>query len=244
MPITNEFQTIYDYFPAHRIHVDYLVNWSDKFKLIYVETPKVGCTTIKKILQYNELDGDESRLPLDVHDRQQSPLKSPNMDEAEFLRCLLSPEYFKFTFVRNPITRVLSAYLNKIVGKAGAINQTQKELGINPFEHIPTFPEFVEIIYNQKPFDMNVHWAPQVFLLGINDVRYDYLGRFEHFEQSINHLASKKRLIIPSNAMTLGRVHATNADEILHKHYTDSALRRVQEIYYEDFRYLGYGWSL
>ena len=244
MTSRNKIQSIHDYFPANRYHVDYLVNWSDKLKLIYVETPKVGCTVIKKILQYNELDCDESRLPLDVHDRPQSPLKAPNMDEAEFLRCLVSHEYFKFAFVRNPITRVLSAYLDKIVGTVGTINPSQKELGINPFEHIPTFPEFVDLIYKQKLSDMNVHWAPQTFLMGINNVRYDYLGRFEHFEQSINHLVSKNRLKIPSDKITFGREHATNAGEVVNKHYTNSALGRVHEIYYEDFKCLGYGWSL
>lgn len=244
MPIPDQNQVLRDLFPAAAYHVDYLVNWSEKNRLIYVETPKVGCTSIKKILQFNELDCDESRMPSDVHERQQSPLKSPSADEAGFLRCLASADYLTFTFVRNPITRVLSAYLDKIVAQPGEITPAQREMGIDPSVRIPTFPEFIEMVYRQRPFDMNVHWAPQAFLLGIDKVRYDYIGRFECFVQSIEHLVAKKGLKTPASAMRHGRAHATNASDLLGRHYTGAALERVREIYHDDFKYLGYGWSL
>lgn len=244
MPIPAPNLTLRDLFPAAVHHVNYLVNWSEKNRLIYVETPKVGCTSIKKILQYNELDCDESRLPSDVHEREQSPLKSPNADEAGFVRRLASSEYFTFTFVRDPITRVLSAYLDKIVAQPGEVTPAQREMGIDPAERIPTFAEFIEMVHRQRPFDMNVHWAPQAFLLGIDKVQYDYIGRFECFNQSIEHLVARRGLKLPPSAMRHGRAHATNASDLLGRHYTNAALERVREIYHDDFRYLGYGWSL
>ena len=100
------------------------------------------------------------------------------------------------------------------------------------------------MIYDHEFRDMDPHWAPQLFLLGIESVRYDYLGRFEHFDVSIQHLLSKTNLRVPEGTFENGRAHATNADELTIKHYSPATLKRVQEIYHDDFKYLGYGWSL
>lgn len=243
METLNQHHALSDYFPMERRHIEYLVNWSKKNGLIYVETPKVGCTTIKKILQYNELDLNESSLPSDVHDRGQSPFLSPRFNESEFLDALVDPNVFKFTFVRNPFTRVLSAYLDKIIGRPGVVTKIQQQMGINPFEYIPTFAEFIEMVYGQKLDNMNPHWAPQTFLVGYNLVDYDFLGRFECFDGSLQELASRANLEIPVAAIVSGRPHATRADEKAKQYYTNDIVKRVREIYYDDFKFLGYGWS-
>ena len=233
-----------DYFCAEPRHVNYLINWAEKCKIIYVETPKVGCTAIKKILQYSELDYDMGNMLDDVHDKGRSPLKSPQQDQEGFINCLNSPEYFKFSFVRNPLTRVLSAYLDKIARHPDMTADRKQKLGLHVNEGIPTFGEFIEMIYGHEFRDMNPHWAPQSFLLGIENVRYDYLGRFEHFEASIEQLLAKVQLRVPEGTFASGRVHATNADELVIKHYSPTILKQVREIYHDDFKYLGYGWSL
>ncbi len=233
-----------DCFPAELRHVNYLVNWSVKHRTIYVETPKVGCTAIKKILQFSELDFDISRMPEDVHEKDHSPLRSPLFSETDFLRCLQSPDYFVFSFVRNPITRVLSAYLDKILGRPGIVTPIQKKMGINPFEHIPSFGEFIDIVYRQSLGEMNPHWAPQSFLLGIENIRYDYLGRFEYFDSAIDSLVLKRELKIPEGTFVSGRAHATNADDSVAEYYSPAILRKVHEIYHDDFVHFGYGWSI
>lgn len=234
--------------PNYVNYVNYIINWSLKRKIIYVETPKVGSTTIKQILQYAEFDFDMSKMQADdhdhVHDRARSPLKSPSYNEEQFLNCLGSKEYFTFSFVRNPFTRVLSAYLDKIVGKPGTTNRIQQQMGIDPSRYIPTFEEFVDVVYNQSIQDMNPHWTPQTSLLGIDKVRYDFLGRFEYFEDSIMQLITKAELRVPEGAFGLGKDHATSADTRLQDNYTPKAIERVQEVYSKDFECLGYGWSL
>jgi Sulfotransferase family len=241
-------RSLSDIFPAKPNYVNYLINWSVRQKIIYVETPKVGSTTIKQILQYAEFGFDMSKMPTDdhdhVHDRARSPLKSPRDNEAQFLHCLESTEYFTFSFVRNPFIRVLSAYLDKIVGRPGTTTRIQQQMGIDPSSYIPTFEEFVGIVYSQSIRDMNPHWAPQCFLLGIDRVRYDFLGRFEFFEDSIMQLITRTNLRIPEGAFGLGKGHATSADTRLRDNYTPQAIKRVQDIYSEDFKHLGYGWSL
>jgi Sulfotransferase family len=231
-------------FPARSNYVNYLANWAVNSKVIYIETPKVGCTAIKQILQYSELNYDSSKLPDDVHDRRLSPLKSPKNNEAEFLACLASEEYFTFSFVRNPFTRVLSAYLDKIIGRPGVTTPIQQKMGIDPNTYIPTFPEFIDLVYATPASDMNPHWAPQTFLLGFEKVRYDYLGRFEFFRPSIDHLVSRTSLQVPAGALSHGKEHATDASVKAGDYYTKAIIEQVLEIYCDDFRYLGYGWSI
>ena len=236
--------TLGDIFPAKPGHTNYLINWSLKHKLIYVETPKVGCTTIKQILQFNELDGDSERLPSDIHDRSVSPLKAPSFDEELFISSLVSPDIFVFAFVRNPITRVLSAYLDKVTVRGVQATRIQRELGVDPAESVPSFEQFIDIVSEQSPKDMNPHWAPQCFLLGLPNVKYDYLGRFECFRESIEYLANRKSLAMPDPQFKAGREHATNAAAKVEAHYTKGALNKVHEIYKEDFERLGYGWGI
>ena len=247
---------ITDLFPVDPAHINYLINWSIRNKIIYVETPKVGCTSIKRILQYSEVNCDESALPIDVHERESSPLISPNVDIEHFLECMHSDEYFKFSFVRNPFTRIMSCYIDKFVNKIKINNNEvnllaetetkgrMKKLGIDSVTYLPTFDEFIERVYNQEFYDMDVHWAPQSFLLGLPKVKYDYIGRFEYFEDSINYIVKRNNLHTPPNLKFFGTQHKTNADSLLNDFFTPLTIKRVQEIYHNDFAFLGYGWSI
>lgn len=231
-------------FPAKSGVANYLIHWAENQNTVYVETPKVGCTLIKRALQYSEVGFDESRLPPDVHDKHCSPLRSPHDDLSKFMKCFLSDDCFKFSFVRNPISRTLSAYLDKIVGQPGVVTRRQKRMGIDPAYYIPSFDEFIELIYKESLEDMDIHWAPQTFLLGYSSVKYDYLGRFEFFSDSFRELMERTTIQLPVDAMSLGTLHATGANEKFAKFYNTKNLNRIHEIYHDDFLYLGYGWSI
>ena len=94
--------------------MNYAANVSLKHKYVYIETPKVACSTIKLTLQRLEL-GDDTFNPSfdDVHDRSFSPLLSLH-SISEFEEVLEGDDYFRFCFARNPYVRTLSAYLDKV----------------------------------------------------------------------------------------------------------------------------------
>jgi hypothetical protein len=231
-------------FPPLRKHVYYLVNWAVTQRMIYVETPKVGCTLIKRVMQFAECRFDEGALPEDVHDRRTSPLRSPKHDLAGFLAELESEECLTFTFVRNPFSRFLSAYLDKIVGDPAVITKRQERLGIGPGPERPSFDEFVDFVYDQPCLDMDVHWAPQSFLMGWPRVRYDFLGRFERLSEDLESLMAVKGLRYPAGARRLGVSHATGADSKLAAYFSERTRQRVVEIYGDDFSHFGYSTSL
>jgi hypothetical protein len=94
--------------------VSYRYNLSQKHRYLYVETPKVACTTIKAFLQAAEGRDISDQNFEEVHDRDKSPLLKPDKRPDLLFDLLGSDNSFKFTFVRNPYTRILSAYLDKI----------------------------------------------------------------------------------------------------------------------------------
>ena len=221
---------------------NYLANWSAKGRFVYVETPKVGCTTVKRVLQTHEVDGDMSKLHKDVHNKAASPLKSPSDDRAKFQSLLDSPDVLRFCFVRNPFLRVLSAYLDKMVENAWERKRLAPKLGFD-VDTVPDFEAFLDAVSAQKPEDMDIHWAPQAYLLQPNVLRYDMIGRFETFQRDFISVCQTLGVKIPDTLMNYGKRHATGAAERSSKFMTPSAVSRIQTLYEEDFLTFGYGWA-
>src|SRR5262249_28283680 len=93
---------------------------STNLGLVYVETPKAACTVVKWILAI--ISGhdiqlvrcrSESNLEMCVHNRNVHPLPSLNDFPNQQVRDILH-RYRTFCVVRNPFTRLVSAWANKI----------------------------------------------------------------------------------------------------------------------------------
>ena len=87
------------------------------YKFLYVETAKVACSTIKSRLYPYILNG--LLPPKEVHPGVfGSPFARPFQLPSDFNKRIISgDDFFRFTFVREPVERVLSAYLDKISRK-------------------------------------------------------------------------------------------------------------------------------
>ncbi len=234
--MTQKEQGLYDIFHFGVGHVDYLINVSKTYKYIYFETPKVGCSTIKKTLQKLEVS-DASDIPEDVHQKKLSPLLSPLDLEKNFSE-YLTDAYFKFSFVRNPYTRILSCYLDKIIGIQKDVYLPK--IGYSLTDNV-SFKAFLLAIKEQTFFEMDVHWMPQHILLGADKIPLDFIGRQENFD---NDLAKVLSIITKSdsNAPNISneRPHAVGANKKLLQYLTKDTAQLIHEIYADDFRLYGY----
>lgn len=229
-------------FDQHPLLTDYLCHWSKTKRFIYVETPKVACTTIKRVLQQAETGGGcVYEKPGDVHNRQRSPLLSPKVDMLAFASAMHDKEYFRFCFVRNPFTRALSCYLDKMVKNQFERKRLAPKLGLSP-GNPPSFTYFLHAVAEQKEEEFDIHWAPQTYLLRPNRVRYSFIGRFELFREQFRLVCKKLGITEYADDMP-NTWHATNANEKVKDFLGKQEIELIHRTYEYDFRNFGYGWS-
>uniref|UniRef100_A0A7C3W8U9 Sulfotransferase family protein n=1 Tax=Fundidesulfovibrio putealis TaxID=270496 RepID=A0A7C3W8U9_9BACT len=223
-----------------RAHQAYYICVSARHGYVYVTTPKCACTALLALLQRLELDDPAYRPSVEqAHDRLKSPLFTP--EAVDFPAMLEDGRVLKFTFVRNPFTRILSAYLSKIVGRKEQRAIVNLLLGLPSADmdtHI-SFGQFVEAVAGQEAFAMDGHWRPLSCQTYAYDFPYDFIGRFEHFArdlETLNGLLGGK--LAPYYAPDT--YHPTNAAGLLHRHYTPEIADRVLALYRHDFVNFGY----
>ena len=111
--------------------------------------------------------------------------------------------YFKFTFVREPFERILSAYKDKFVHRRWTDRKIREFHGReilrnfrpnaskNALEKLNdiTFREFIEYLVikgsNESTPVMDWHWDNYVNICGICAINYDFIGHYETFDQDL-----------------------------------------------------------
>jgi hypothetical protein len=98
--------------------------------------------------------------------------------------------YFKFTFVRNPWDRVVSAYFFL---KKGGLNEHDRKFFENQLSQYDGFSEFVRGWLTKENIYKYHHFKPQLFFLTdkYNKVSVDYIGYFENIEADFAYIAEK-----------------------------------------------------
>ena len=218
---------------------------SDEYKFVFIHVLKSGGTAVKQFLKDSLCGPDD---PECEH-------VNPSVVRAE--GCIKSirdhQDYFHFSFVRNPFSRMYSAY--SMMDGFPSNNGIRGRL---PTKDFP-FSEFV-----LKPYKRELHtsmWPghydrQSTFLFseeGDNCPMFDFLGRLEHFDEDmlriLTHLNATKMLDYLESIG--GKVTAANswgkdkknAQGGLRKEYsTLQVIGRVASDYYPDFQLLGYNY--
>lgn len=229
------------FFDYPRRRVDYLTHISTRHRAVFVEVPKAGCSVVKRVLQYSEVDGVGYDPSASVHDRSRSPLAAPVSGGFDLQEIFGAPSpYFRFSFVRNPYSRALSGYLEKIVGAQWVRDTRLPKLGFRSDEEV-SFTRFLQRVATDEPRTMDIHWAPQHFLLSLDKVEYAFLGRFESFQTDLRRVIEHLGIDVPADLVTQRTGHTTGAGTRLLDYYDDESIELVREIYRGDFDRLGYG---
>jgi hypothetical protein len=144
-------------------------------------------------------------------------------------------KYFKFTFVRNPYSRLLSAYRFL---KRGGFCDVDKEWAEENLGQFHSFPEFVHEWLTPESIMTYNHFRPQFMYLCDRsfEPEVDFIGRFESidedFEKVCQHLNISRKL------------KKYNRDSEKEEHwtefYTDRELEKVYQIYKKDFELFNY----
>lgn len=139
---------------------------------------------------------------------------------------------FKFAVVRDPFSRTLSAYLDKIDRK---FNQNGEKI---------SFKDFLKSLKGGK-LHSNLHWAPQtsIFLIPFED--FDFIGKFENLNDDWAFIMSKiKGQDATENELSIkdpiNGPPATGASEKIRKYYDAECIELMQQMYSKDFELLEY----
>lgn len=206
-----------------------------------MEVPKVCCTVIKRTLQKIEgCEKDISEIPI----KSMTTLKGISNSGMSFHDIFHSKKLFKFTFIRNPYTRILSCYLDKIQSKnivpdSQQYHEYYDALNLD-FNKEISFKEFLLALKKDENLTKNTHWTPQFLLIKDSRISYDFIGRFENFENDFKFVLEqigKPDAIIANHFPEKIR---TNANFRIKEFYGETEKALVSELYECDFRRYNY----
>lgn len=178
----------------------------------------------------------------------------------------------KFLFVRHPLDRLVSAFRNKLEDsdaqedgayfyktygqkivqrfrqssiyfrEAGDANSANIE---GQYKREPTFPEFVDYLLHTDPEDYDEHWRPVTLHCHVCLFHFDYIIKYENFEEEINFLVKmlqKDGRLPKSFHLTWENKGGTDKDTTIRylKQLSEKQVARLFEIYHLDFLYFGY----
>lgn len=230
--------------------------------MVYRVVPKCACSTIGQIMYYSDhgefFDGD-------IHDAQTGLHKWALEESKEAItENVRDKETYSFTCVRNPYTRILSSFFDKICGvqrngqryRGNLIPRLSQTYGINvesdDFDQIAMFRRFLlfarDTIMYRKPMDPDIHWSAMSGHIGTfiaNGGRYDRIFWTENFGAGMQDVLDQVQV---ANPVELGEIPRFNESEghgpkrahPIEDYFDDLAMHLVYEIYKQDFELFRY----
>jgi hypothetical protein len=229
---------------------------SERYRLLYIATPKVACTTLKwwfaDLEGYTQIlrqvtDSFETDPDMVIHDNFYKV--APNvtgLPPDALSEPLTSESYFRFAVVRNPYKRIFSAWQSKLLLKepiqiapylnCGFFNQSIEKTG----DIATAFEGFLEhLAANEAPSYWDVHWTPQVILLRPDLINYSKLVKIENAKELSTALSEwlGPQFIDPFANRCANESLIPYLPELV----TERSSELIRSLYAEDFKTFGYG---
>lgn len=191
----------------------------DQQRCIFVHITKCAGISIATTL-FGNLGGGHLRVP-----HYQLIFSKPEFEE-----------YFKFTFVRNPWDRLVSAFLFL---KKGGTNKVDRRWAEKNLSRYPDFHTFVTHWVDRRNVNTWKHFVPQYKFVcepGSQTPSVDFIGRFEHLNEDFAFVQEK--LHSRTSLQHLNRTDTGKRD--YRQYYTDATRKIVADVFREDIRLFGY----
>ena len=175
---------------GHNLHFD------QNHNLLYCQIQKVGSTFMRKLLSKVIKDSTASKTKTSL-------MRLKNWKDLGFLKLhSVIQNSDKFMFVRDPYSRVLSGYVDKLF----CPNEAYQKTSLGAFivseiredasslslhcGHDVTFPEFVKyiILSEKRRIYRDRHFTPMYEHCRPCQIPYDFIGKFESFKKDISFL--------------------------------------------------------
>ena len=169
----------------HRKHFFQTVNLPafepPKKRFLYMKTHKAACTTVLATLmqQMAALNDTETEISMaSVHNPPNTLLVTGarGLNPEAVTKAVQDKSRFKFTVVRDPLSRTVSAWADKIHGDQKQKRKLMKHIG-KPEDGSITLKQFLELIAKDEvALDLDRHWRPQRKEISYDQIDFDYIG--------------------------------------------------------------------
>ena len=193
-------------------------------KIAYFSIPKVACSSLKSVMfelstgepwKRNTAYGDR---PPAAHIHQHFPSRPWNRIDHDAIR-----GYWKFAVVRDPVSRVLSAYKNKVVDQRilhtkppGPNQKPERHAAYAEVDKDPDASTFCRNIarYRAASNVIDRHTKPFRFFLGPDLSFFDAVYPIENIDQAIQDLSDRtgKSIKLPHRNRSGGKVRLDELD--------------------------------
>lgn len=234
--------------------------------VVYRVVPKCACSTIGQILYYSDhgafYDGDIHDSTSGLHKWAQEESQGPISRNVE------GHKSYAFTCVRNPYTRILSSFFDKICGiqrngkryRGNLVPTLVYNYGVEvggddgqgEFDQIASFRRFLlfarDTIRWRRPMEPDIHWSAMAGHVGTfiaNGGTYDRIFWTEKFDEGMGAVLDS---IETPHRVDLKAIPRFNESEghgpkRLHPvedYFDDLSMHLVYEIYKRDFQLFRY----
>jgi hypothetical protein len=234
--------------------------------MVYRVVPKCACSTIGQIMYFSDngrfYDGD-------IHDSTTGLHKWAQEDSQPLIEHnVKARRAYAFTCVRNPYTRILSSFFDKVCGiqrngkryRGNMVPLLVQKYGIEvggedgqqPFDQIASFRRFLlfarDTIRWRKPMEPDIHWsamAGHVSTYIVNGGRYDRIFFTESFDEGMGDVLKHVSI---KHAIDLKKIPRFNESEghgprrlhAVEDYFDDLSMHLMWEIYKRDFQLFRY----
>ena len=234
--------------------------------MVYRVVPKCACSTIGQIMFYSDhgrfFDGD-------IHDAAEGLHKWAREDSQPIIeKAVKERQAYTYTCVRNPYTRILSSFFDKIAGiqrngqryRGNLVPTLIQKYGIQvgspednfDFDQIASFRRFLlfarDTIRWKKPMEPDIHWSAMsghISTFIVNGGRYDQIFFTERFNDGmqvvLDHIETPHKVdlaTIPRFNESEG--HGPKRAHPVEDYFDDLSRHLIWEIYHKDFQLFRY----
>jgi len=204
--------------------------WTPELPVVYVNNAKCGCSTVKNSLRQAQAARFRATGRHNFAQIDDPHIGDDCLKQSGIVDLVKSDARLVISCARNPYTRSLSGYLDRVVN--GDPSLYREFRGRKPH----SFEAFLEVLLSSKPETLDPHFRPQYLNLWLKSVSYDAIFYLE----DIATLRRALRGTIGEFELETFAPHSRRAQEKMRTYYTPRAVELVKAIYEEDFVRLGY----
>ncbi|MDV4144800.1 sulfotransferase family 2 domain-containing protein [Shimia sp. FJ5] len=160
---------------------------------IYMKNHKAACTTVLATLMAHLLDlqgeGTDGIDMETVHTPPKTLLRTGTrgLTVRRAMRALDNPDVFRFTIVREPVARTVSAYADKIYKAEKPKRMLMRYLG-RPVDSEMSLSEFLDILaQDEGAREVDRHWWSQRKETSYDYIDFDFIGDTRDLKAALDH---------------------------------------------------------